>query len=90
MLAWFPVRDNTLTKGATHDVGYGYGGVGMILMALFWFGVIALVVWAVRNVGDARTRSDESGRALEILEQRFARGEIDSHELNERRAELER
>lgn len=71
--------------------GYGgYGGAGMILMAVFWFGVVALVVWAIRNAGDTHTRHDESGRALEILEQRFAKGEIDSQELNERRAELER
>ncbi|MCL1602067.1 MAG: SHOCT domain-containing protein [Actinomycetia bacterium] len=69
---------------------WGYGGMGMIFMALFWFGVVALVVWGIRSTGDARVRQDSSTRAIEILEQRYARGDIDSSEFQERRAELER
>ena len=69
---------------------WGYGGMGMIFMALFWFGVVALVVWAIRGTGDTRSRQDSSNRAIEILEQRYARGEIDTEELQQRRAQLER
>ena len=68
---------------------WGYGGMGMIFMALFWFGVVALVVWGIRSTGDARVVRDSSTRAIEILEQRYARGDIDSAEFQERRAELE-
>lgn len=68
---------------------WGYGGMGMIFMALFWFGVVALVVWGIRSTGDTRVRQDSSTRAVEMLEQRYARGDIDTDEFQRRRAELE-
>jgi putative membrane protein len=69
---------------------WGYGGMGMIFMVLFWLGAIALVVWGIRSTGDTRVRRDTSNRAIEILEQRYAKGEIDTDEFQQRRAELER
>ena len=69
---------------------WGYGGMGMIFMALFWFGAIALVVWGIRSTGETRVRQDSSNRSIEILEQRYARGDIDTDEFQQRRAELER
>lgn len=69
-----------------------YGGWWMaIWMLLFWAGVILLVVWAVRAAtGDSqRTGRSEHDRALHILEERFARGEIDRDEFEERRSVLE-
>jgi len=62
--------------------------LGMVWMLLFWVGVVVLIVWAVRDVGDNRVVRDTSNRAIEILEERFARGEIDSDELQRRRSEL--
>lgn len=67
---------------------YGYGGVGVLFMALFWIGVIALIVWAIRGSGSARVVQDNSRRAIEILEQRYAAGEIDTEEFQQRRSEL--
>jgi putative membrane protein len=68
----------------------GFGGFGMISMLLFWVGIILLVVWAVRNLGNNRAERDTSNRAVEILEERYARGEIDTEEFNRRRSELGR
>lgn len=55
------------------------GVVGMLMMLVFWGGLIALAVWAVARV----TRSDhphaiavESPRA--ILDRRFASGDLDA------------
>ena len=68
-------------------MGSGMGLVGAVWMIVFWAAVIALVVWAVSRLsGPQSTR----GRAEEILEERFARGEIDAKELDERRRELVR
>ncbi len=67
-----------------------FGGLGMIWMLLFWVGVVVLIVWAVRSVGDNKVDRDTSNRALEILEERYARGEIDTDEFNRRRSELGR
>ena len=58
--------------------GYGYGFVWMLL---FWVGIAFLVAWAIR--GNDQSKSDN--RAIEILEERFARGEIDADELQTRR-----
>lgn len=69
-----------------------YGGGWMVLwMALFWAGLVVLVFWAVRSANGEvrRTSRPEPGRALQILEERFARGEIDRDEFEERRSALE-
>lgn len=56
----------------------------------FWAAVIALIVWAVgqfRPAGGGERPGSSS--ALRILEERFARGEIDRAEFEERRSALE-
>lgn len=62
----------------------------LVFMVLFWAGVIALVVWAVRQSGSASSAVAGPSRALDILEERFARGEIDLEEFESRRAALAR
>jgi putative membrane protein len=64
--------------------------IGLLFMALFWVGVIALVVWAVRQGGSTTTAAAAPNRALDILEERFARGEIDLEEFELRRSALTR
>lgn len=70
--------------------GWGTGSwLGGLWMVLFWVGVVLLIVWAVRFVPTGG-QSQRGSSALEILEERFARGEIDATELAERRRELTR
>lgn len=63
----------------------GMWGWGWLWMILFWAGVIVLIVWAV-----GRSAGSRDDRALDILKERFARGEIDRDEFEARRRELER
>lgn len=65
---------------------WGFGAYGFLWMVLFWVGIGLLVAWAVRSGGQSKA----GNRALEILEERFARGEIDVEELKTRRQELSR
>ena len=61
------------------------------LMWLFWFLVIAALAWlVVALVRDSSDRESKSKSAIEILEERFARGEIDRDELEEKREALRR
>ncbi len=53
--------------------------VGMLIMALFWIGVIVLVGGGLTHVFSARQPRVELG-AEEILKQRYARGEISREE----------
>lgn len=52
---------------------------------LLWLGLAALVVFAVVRLTRRATRSDD---AYAILDQRFARGEINAEEHRTRRAHL--
>lgn len=65
---------------------FGFGG---LLMLFFWVFVIAGIVWAALTLSrQQHARGGESG-ALRILEERLARGEIDTEEFRTRRAAIE-
>lgn len=66
----------------------GYGAWGMLWMLLVMVGVVLLVIWGVRQMSGTGPRPGRS-RAVEILEERYARGEIDREEFETRRRDLE-
>lgn len=78
----------------THMEGYGWGHMlfGGLMMVLFWGLIIALVVSFVRG----QTRSEDEAvfqprpTPLEFLQERYAKGEIDKQEYEERRKDLSR
>jgi putative membrane protein len=62
-------------------------GFHWIWMVVFWAVVIGLVVWAVARL----TPTDRDGggtKARELLDERYARGEIDEEEYRQRRRQL--
>lgn len=72
-----------------HGWGYGHMFFGGLMMIGFWGGIILLVVlltrWLVVSEGGGRGHSMARPTALEILQERFAKGEIDKQEYEERR-----
>lgn len=74
--------------------GYGWGGFGMgIGMFLFWGLIIAVIVLLARGFGSQRRGSEPRLRektALDILGERYARGEIDKSEFEEKRSGLQK
>jgi len=71
--------------------GEGAWGFVMMFMSLLFLALIAvgvvLVVRSFSHGGQASSRGD-GNRALDILDERFARGEIDQQEYEERRRTL--
>ena len=77
--------------------GGGWGWFGMIHMVLWWFliilGIVVLAKWLFSGTG---TGSGDSGRslreledrALSILRERYAPGEIDKAEFEARKRDL--
>ena len=65
---------------------FGWGIWGWLMMPLFWGGIILLVVWLVREVSG--TNSSRSNRALEILKERYAKGEISREEFEAKKKDL--
>ncbi|HXZ45076.1 MAG TPA: SHOCT domain-containing protein [archaeon] len=67
---------------------WGAWGIGMMLMVLlFWALVIVAIVLGVRwLVGQPKGSQPDS--ALEILRQRYARGEINREEFEQKKRDL--
>lgn len=73
-------------------MGHGWGSMilGPLMMIAFIAAAVAVVVLLVRWLGGGRAMgSAAAGKtALDILEERYARGEIDKDEFEERRRVL--
>jgi len=80
-------------SGAMPDVGFAAVLI-VIVIAAFWGGLLALIFLGIRalirqNASDRyRPTPPSEDTALELLRQRYARGEIDSAEYEERRRTL--
>lgn len=61
--------------------GYGAGLFTMLFIALIVVGIVLLM----RSPRERREERGRGSRALELLDERFARGEIDAQEYEERR-----
>ena len=87
---WLSLTDGrkTNTKERSPSMMWGFGWLGFVWMALFWVGVILLVAWAIRRPDDDTRRS--GNRAMDILEERFALGEVNADEFEARRRERAR
>ncbi|HEY0634916.1 MAG TPA: SHOCT domain-containing protein, partial [Gammaproteobacteria bacterium] len=70
--------------------GMGWGWFGIPLMLLFWGVLIFAVIMLVRIWGRGRSGGSEGNRAIEILRERYARGEISLEEYEERKRNLEK
>ena len=72
-------------------MGWGMGIFGMIFMIVFWgliiLGVVFLVKWLFGS-GNRGANDQSTARALEILKERYARGEIDKDEFEARKQDL--
>jgi len=77
--------------------GYGMGAGGWIAMIIFWVGLITLVIWVLTRALPARgdwsagttPRRDRSPDSAEdILDRRFAAGELDEETYRSMRATL--
>ena len=73
-----------------HPMGWmgGMWGIGMMfMMLLFWVLIIAAIVFGVRwLISEGKERRGDS--ALEILRQRYARGEINKEEFYAKKKDL--
>ena len=74
--------------------GNGYGGwwIGWGPMIFFWVILVLIVVllakWLFSGPSGRDHRSEKS--ALDILKERYARGEIDKEEFDQKKSDLER
>lgn len=66
--------------------GFGFGGIFMILWwILIIVGIVMLVKWVL---GSPASQGGSAGKALDILKERYARGEIDEQEYQKKKQDL--
>jgi putative membrane protein len=66
--------------------GSGFGWIWMtVMMLVFWGVVIWGIVYFVRSKDERGSAGPGRNSAIDVLEERFARGEIDEKEFRERR-----
>lgn len=89
---WLEPLSQTPGGGWHHDMPWGWHGwwmgpiMWLIMLALAILAIVAL--WRVVSGGSGPRESVGSDRSLEILRERFARGEIDEEEFKARRRAL--
>ena len=70
--------------------GWGWGMLGAVHMALWWvliiLGIAVLAKWLFG--AGAQNRGAPGGNALEILKERYARGEIGKDEFEQKKRDL--
>jgi putative membrane protein len=75
-------------SGMMEGMGFG-AGYGMYFGMIFWvlvlIGIVALVVWAIQRPRGADFVTGKE-TALDILKKRYARGEINKEEFEERKS----
>lgn len=69
--------------GAGNMMGWYGGGIVMIF---FWVLLIALIVWAVREAGGRNAH--HGSQVLNILKERYAKGEISKEEFESKKKDL--
>jgi len=71
---------------------WGMGWFGGIFMILFWIliivGLVFVVRWLIQTSGRGKNSGQSGSRAIDILKERYARGEIDKAQFEDMKRDL--
>lgn len=76
----------------THDMMYGWGSYSIwswLFMFLMMALIVVAIIWVIHTFGQSNHHSDSHTEALDILKQRYAKGEIDKSEFEEKKKDLQ-
>ena len=84
--AWANDWGHMMYPGAGH-MFWNFGFIGLFFMVLFWGGIIFLIYWLVKKATGAQQPSQKP-KPLDILKERYAKGEITKTEYERKKKEL--
>ncbi|MEX1014055.1 MAG: SHOCT domain-containing protein [Candidatus Paceibacterota bacterium] len=61
---------------------------GGFWMVLFWIGIIFLFIWIVKEITKSNSNEKEDETPLKILKERYAKGEINKEEFEEKKKDI--
>lgn len=67
--------------------GGNYGHMGGVGMIIFWILVLIVVVYLIKNFGSCKIDRGEKS-PMDILKERYAKGEIDKEEFEAKKKDL--
>ena len=68
---------------------WGMGWMALLFWALIAIGLVLLIRWVVQMTNDRKSSTNSGQRAIEILKERYAKGEIDKTEFDRMKKDLE-
>jgi putative membrane protein len=72
------------------DYGWGVGfGFGWLLMILFWVLVILGIVYLMKGIAGSAKKREQEETALDVLKKRYAKGEINKEEFEEKKKDIQ-
>ena len=73
--------------------GWGMGWFGMVFMLVFWVlvivGLVFLIKWLIQTTSSGKTDGRTGAKAIDILKERYAKGEISKEEFETIKQDLQ-
>lgn len=90
MAQWGRYGDWHMGPGMMGD--WGMGWFGGIFMIVFWIlilvGLVLVIKWLIQATSRGKIEGNTGSRAMEILKERYARGEIDKSQFEAMKRDL--
>lgn len=74
--------------GMMGGYGWGYGLLHIAVTVAIIVGVVFLVIWAVRTMAVVGSHAPRRSSGLDVLEERYARGEINRDEYLQKKKDI--